>query len=163
MSDSTAEAQALGPQTPFKAAGRQLVDKPMAEIVRCLDGVRAGNDVEAVHDLRVATRRLRAVLSVLQPAFPGKPLKRFEKNIADLTDHLGDARDTDVFIEFLDKQIAEADVARAYEKVGLEAFRDSLKQIRAEQQVDLDRALTHIDEVKLAAQADAIFAAGGDA
>ncbi len=132
----------------------------MSEIGRCLPGVRAGDDVEAVHDLRVATRRLRAVLSVLKPAFPGKALERFEKDIAAMTDHLGEARDTDVFIEFLDKEIDSADPARAYETVGLTAFRDSLKQKRAAQQVELDKALSHIDEAKLIGEAIAIFAVG---
>jgi CHAD domain-containing protein len=151
------ENDVLDANTVFREAARQLVDKPMIEIVRCLDGARAGDDVEAIHDLRVATRRLRAVLSVLEPAFAGKSLNRFEKAISDLTDHLGEARDTDVFIEFLNEQIAGIDDGNAYEKLGVEAFRDSLKQKRAEQQLELEKALAHIDEETLRTEAGTIF------
>lgn len=152
------DIEILEAATPFRQAGRQLVDKPMMEIARCLSGARIGGDVEAVHDLRVATRRLRAVLSVLEPVFEGKPLARFEKAIADMTDHLGEARDTDVFIEFLNEQIAAIDDGSAYERIGLEAFRDSLSQTRADQQVDLEMALSSVSEEALRADADAIFA-----
>jgi len=151
------DIETLDAATPFRQAGRQLVDKPMMEIARCLWGARTGGDVEAVHDLRVATRRLRAVLSVLEPVFAGKPLARFEKAIADMTDHLGEARDTDVFIEFLNEQIARIDDGSAYERIGLEAFRDSLSQRRADQQVELEKALSVVSEEALRADADAIF------
>lgn len=152
-----ADIELLDANTPFREAARQLVDKPMLEIARCLEGARAGDDVEAIHDLRVATRRLRAVLSVLEPAFAGKPLSRFEKAISDLTDHLGEARDTDVFIEFLNERIAAIAEGSAYERLGLEAFRDSLKQQRSEQQLELEKALAHINEESLRSDAEQIF------
>ncbi|MDR3709684.1 MAG: CHAD domain-containing protein [Capsulimonadaceae bacterium] len=144
--------------TPFRLAARTMVDIPLAEILRRLDGARAGDDVEAVHDLRVATRRLRAVLSVIEPAYAGKALRRFEKSIADMTDQLGEARDTDVFIEFLNERIAaDEDGMAPYERVGLEAFRDSLRQARANQQVELEAALAHVDEEALRTAADSLF------
>lgn len=152
------ESEILNAETSFRDASRRLVDKPMGEIGRCLAGARAGDDVEAIHDLRVATRRLRAVLSVIEPAYSGKALANFEKQIADLTDHLGAARDTDVFIEFLNDQINESAQAKAFERIGLEAFRDSLKQQRAEQQEVLVKALEHIDEDSLKSDARELFA-----
>ena len=136
-----------------------MVEAPLREIVRCLEGARAGDDVEAVHDLRVATRRLRAVLSVMEPAFDGKPLRKLEKLVADMTDHLGEARDTDVFIEFLNEEIERsAEGMAAYERIGLEAFRDSLRQVRSRQQDDLEQALAHVDEDGLREAAEAVFA-----
>jgi len=156
------DIDSIGPDTSFREAATAIVEKPMSEIMRCLEGVRAGGDVEAVHDLRVATRRLRAVISVIAPAFEGKALDKFEKVISNMTDHLGEARDTDVFIEFLDEQINGVDSDKPYEAVGLAAFRDSLKERRAELQVELVQALTHIDESKLRGDADAIFGKQGN-
>ncbi|HEY3329564.1 MAG TPA: CHAD domain-containing protein [Capsulimonadaceae bacterium] len=157
------EIEIIGPDTSFRTASQAAVEKPLAEIFRCLGGVREGGDIEAVHDLRVATRRLRAVVSVIAPAFEGKPLRRFEKTVSDMTDHLGEARDTDVFIEFLDAEIESIDEAHHYEKVGLYAYRDFLKERRQALQNDLETALAHVDEEKLRSDVDAIFAQRGTA
>jgi CHAD domain-containing protein len=144
--------------TPFREAAQACVEKPLGEIHRCLGGVRAGDDIEALHDLRVATRRLRAVLSVLEPAYPGKALGRFNKTVSDLTDALGEARDTDVFIEFMDAEIDAVDDGRSFDRVGLDAFRDHLRHNRSVQQRTLDKELAGIDEDGLRRDADAIFA-----
>ena len=143
--------------TPFVTATKASIEKPVAEIVRCLDAVRAGDDIEAVHDIRVATRRLRALLSVVEPIAEPKAWRKFNKSIATLTDQLGVARDTDVFIEFLDKQLEKIDDANSYERPGVEAFRDAMKQERATQQVDVELAIEHIDADGLRREAHAIF------
>lgn len=144
--------------TLFRKAAQMLVETPLLEILRCLDGARAGNDVEAIHDLRVATRRLRAVISVIEPIYLGKPLRKFERSISDMTDHLGEARDTDVFIEFVTEYLAtEAAEMAPFERVGVEAFRDSLRQMRGLQQRELETALAKVDERSLRESANAVF------
>ena len=152
------QEQAVNGETPFREAARLSVDKPVREIFRCLDGVRSGSDVEALHDMRVATRRLRAVLSVIEPAYQGKPLRRFTSSIAALTDALGAARDTDVFIEFLEGELEKVDAARAYERVGLEAYIEELKGVRKTQQGQLLKEVEHLDEAALRRDAEQVFA-----
>lgn len=151
----------IGPETPFRETAVALVEKPMSEIERCLDAVRQGGDVEALHDLRVATRRLRAVISVIAPAFPGKDLRRFEKVISDMTDHLGEARDTDVFIEFLDEEIDKTEAIREFEAVGMKAFRDHLKERRRAQQDELEKALGQVHLERLRHDAAAMLCIDG--
>lgn len=55
-------------------------------------------DIERVHDMRVATRRLRAALEVFEPCFPAKPFRRALRKVKDLADALGERRDRDVTI-----------------------------------------------------------------
>jgi CHAD domain-containing protein len=69
-------------------------------------------DVERVHDMRVATRRLRAALEVFEPCFPGKRWRKALKRVKALADALGGRRDLDVEIELLEGlsgEIAEDD------------------------------------------------------
>jgi triphosphatase len=63
-------------------------------------GVRLGEDPEELHDMRVATRRLRATLRLYAEALP-KRAERFEKDLHWAADALGDVRDLDVHLERL--------------------------------------------------------------
>ncbi|WP_158412959.1 CHAD domain-containing protein [Holophaga foetida] len=58
--------------------------------------------IEALHDARVASRRLRAVLRLLDPGlYPG--LKRQQKRLEDFTEILGTVRELDVHNQILEE------------------------------------------------------------
>src|SRR5262249_43843856 len=62
--------------------------------------------------MRVATRRLRAVLEVFAPCFPRKRHRKALKRVKALADALGERRDPDVELELLEscaEEIAEED------------------------------------------------------
>ena len=65
-------------------------------------------DIEPLHDMRVATRRLRAALEVYAPCFPSKRHRKALKRVKKLADALGERRDRDVAIEFLTGFAGEA-------------------------------------------------------
>jgi CHAD domain-containing protein len=72
------------------------------------------SDIKGVHDMRVASRRLRSVVRDFLPLLPNRfPRKRLKA----IADALGDVRDEDVAIKELDKLRAEAegDVAAGIE------------------------------------------------
>lgn len=56
-------------------------------------------DPEAVHQMRVALRRLRSALSVFKALVGGPETDSLKEGLKWLTDELGPARDTDVFID----------------------------------------------------------------
>ena len=58
-------------------------------------------DIERVHDMRVATRRLRAALEIFEPCFPDKPYGEALTEVKRLADALGERRDRDVAIATL--------------------------------------------------------------
>ncbi|HZO37398.1 MAG TPA: CHAD domain-containing protein [Solirubrobacteraceae bacterium] len=88
-------------------------DRPYAEAAALVVRVRAGelfshagrvldmSDIEAVHDMRVTTRRLRAALEIFEPCFPPKRFKPVLRDVKRLADALGERRDPDVRIEQL--------------------------------------------------------------
>lgn len=76
--------------------GRQL-----KSLARQLDGVRRAEDIEHVHQARVASRRLRAALKTLGDCFAAKQVRTWRKAIRRLGRALGPARDADVQIAFV--------------------------------------------------------------
>jgi CHAD domain-containing protein len=63
--------------------------------------VRSAGDTEAIHDLRVACRRMRTALGLFKSCLPPKKYVCWEKEFRRTTKRLGRARDLDVQIEFL--------------------------------------------------------------
>jgi len=66
-----------------------------------IDGVKAAQDSEFIHRMRVASRRLRAALPLFAGCFPDKKYRCWMQEIKKITRALGRARDADVQIEFL--------------------------------------------------------------
>ena len=60
-----------------------------AEVFEHSDDVLDMAEIERVHDMRVATRRLRAALEVFEPCFPAKRHRKALKRVKALADALG--------------------------------------------------------------------------
>ncbi len=58
-------------------------------------------EIEALHDMRVGSRRLRAALSVFGSLFPRDEFRTMERQVGDITDALGAVRDLDVHLDVL--------------------------------------------------------------
>src|SRR4051812_7746796 len=80
------------------AAGRKIIGTYFRAMVDNEDGTRAGEDPEALHDMRVATRRMRAALTVLEPYLESARVDRVRRGLRDVTRALGTVRDHDVLI-----------------------------------------------------------------
>lgn len=92
----------------FSQAAARVVKVRSKEVFAHSDGVLDLGEVERVHDMRVATRRLRAALEVFEPCFPPKRRRKALKKVKALADALGERRDADVEIAFLEGLVAEA-------------------------------------------------------
>jgi CHAD domain-containing protein len=98
----------------FSRAAAKVVKVRSKEVFAHSEGVLDLGDVERVHDMRVATRRLRAALEIFEPCFPQKRQRKALKKVKALADALGERRDADVEIalfEGLVDEAAEADRA----------------------------------------------------
>lgn len=65
-------------------------------------------DPEGVHNMRVASRRLRSAMQDFAPHLPSLKLKKAEKNVRGVARALGQVRDADVRLIALDELLAEA-------------------------------------------------------
>lgn len=96
----------------FSGAAAKAVRVRTKEVFAHSDGVLDLERVERVHDMRVATRRLRAALEIFEPCFPPKRHRKALKKVKALADALGERRDADVEIALLEELVeqgAEAD------------------------------------------------------
>ena len=99
-------------EASFSQAAARVVKVRSKEVFEHSEGVLDLSDVERVHAMRVATRRLRAALEVFEPCFPKKRHRKALKKVKSLADALGERRDADVEIALLENLVesaAEAD------------------------------------------------------
>jgi CHAD domain-containing protein len=77
------------------------------EAIRAHDpGTRLGEDPEELHQMRVATRRFRAILRAARAMFAPKPIEALREELAWLGTALGARRDLDVLEDHLRGQVA---------------------------------------------------------
>jgi CHAD domain-containing protein len=145
----------LSADDSYAEAAAKIVSVRAGELTDHARGVLDTGDIERVHDMRVATRRLRAALEVFEPCFPAKPYAETLRDVKRLADGLGDRRDRDVaiaamhgfsdqmaapdrrgissLIETLREEQAEANLALAplVEEQSLSSLRESLNELVA--------------------------------
>lgn len=91
----------MNPEDPICRYGAGVLTRHLLAMQAEVEGVRAAVDVEYVHRMRVASRRLRTALPLFSACLPQKRVKEWEKHIQRVTRALGAARDTDVHLEVL--------------------------------------------------------------
>jgi CHAD domain-containing protein len=87
----------------FREAAAMTVRVRAEEVFEHSAGVLDVSEIERVHAMRVATRRLRAAMEIFAPAFPRKQHREILKEVKGLADALGERRDRDVAIESMTK------------------------------------------------------------
>lgn len=114
----------LDESAPYALAAARVVEVRAAELAEHARGVLDMDEIERVHDMRVATRRLRAALEVFEPCFSRKPFKAALREVKELADALGERRDRDVTIAAL------AEVAAGLgssDRAGVESMIEALR------------------------------------
>jgi len=128
-------------KTDYKYAIGRLIETRFDEMMIHLDGTLSGKDPEDLHDMRVASRRLRAAMDVATTCFPPR-FRYFHKTIKELTDVLGGVRDYDVLrialIEYRDSRPAN-------ERPAINAM---LQTCRAEREVNRERLVQFFERLE---------------
>ena len=91
----------IDPAAPYRVMAARVIAVRTEEVFDHEAGTLDTDDIERVHDMRVATRRLRAALEFFAPCFPSRPFNRALGDVKALADALGARRDPDVQIEGL--------------------------------------------------------------
>jgi triphosphatase len=116
----------LSGSTSMVEAGRNYIASQVKKFREAEPTARAGKDREGVHDMRVATRRVRENLRLLgETCFNPAETDALRKKLQRLARTLGETRDTDVFLEHLDTYDAQLPVDQ---RAGLEPLRQLLKK-----------------------------------
>lgn len=92
----------LKPTDSLAEAGRKVLGFHFARMLKHEPGTRRGKDIEALHDMRVSTRRLRAAFRVFEAGFSKKAIAPLLDGLRATGQALGPVRDYDVFMEKLE-------------------------------------------------------------
>ena len=131
----------IGADTRYRVAIGRLIETRFDEMMLHLNGTLSGRDPEDLHDMRVASRRLRAAMDVATDCFPAR-FKYFHKTIKELTDVLGGVRDYDVLRETL---VAYRDSRPANERPAINAM---LQDCRTEREAGRERLFEFFDRLE---------------
>jgi CHAD domain-containing protein len=151
------EIPGLDASLPYAEAARRTVAVRAGELWQHAEGVLDTADIERVHDMRVASRRLRAVLEVYAPCFPKAALKPVLRDVKALADALGQRRDPDVQLAALE---AFAAAVGEPERPGVEAFAAMVRAEQGQGNETLAAALAEAERTDLRGRLAALVASG---
>jgi CHAD domain-containing protein len=136
----------LAPELPFRDAASLAVGTRAAEVWDHEHGVLDTGKIEGVHDMRVATRRLRAVMEIFAPCFPKKRHREALRDVKGIADVLGERRDPDVMIGRL-REVA--DELTSEDRPGIESLIEQLEAGQTDANERVGRALDEARNGKL--------------
>jgi CHAD domain-containing protein len=113
-------------------------------------------EIERVHDMRVATRRLRAALEVFRPCFPRDEFKAALREVKEIADALGERRDHDVTIATLEDFGASL---AAPDRPGIESLVAKLRSEQADANEELAPFVARLRLEALSERLSALVAA----
>ncbi|MEA2441800.1 MAG: hypothetical protein QOH76_3224 [Thermoleophilaceae bacterium] len=98
------KVKGLDPAGPLGENARRIIDVRAKEVRSFAPAVLDPRNVEALHDMRIAAKRLRYVLELTSPVF-GDGAARAAKRAKKLQDLLGEIHDCDVTIPRVERHI----------------------------------------------------------
>jgi CHAD domain-containing protein len=116
----------IDPSLSMPEAGRQIWRAQLMEVLLNEVGVRSHQNEDAVHDMRVAIRRIRAAQRIFGPYFDQQTIKPYLRMLRETARILGVARDLDVALDLLDKyEISLAPLKKVWKKERREAYKNA--------------------------------------
>jgi CHAD domain-containing protein len=139
----------------FREAAVRTVAVRADEVFEHAEHVLDVSDIERVHDMRVATRRLRAALEIFAPCFPKAEHRKVLKEVKRLADALGERRDPDVAIESFERV---RDALAPADRSGVNGLIDELRERQSGANATLAEAIEHARSSKLQERLTALTA-----
>lgn len=130
-------------EDPFGSVAARVVAVRAEELLEHSEGVLDIGDIERLHDMRVASRRLRAAMEVFEPCFPRKRFRAALEEVKAIADALGERRDRDVSI------LALQSFGEALDGQGRHGVDVMVEKLREEQLLANDRLAPFVDRRRL--------------
>ncbi len=136
-------AEPLDPGRPFAVSAQATILRYFKEVLDARPHVMANDDIEAVHEIRVAARRTRTALQTFSTLWPEKDVRHWLDYLAKIADAFTIARDTDVLIEYLEKQLkgAAGKDEQAHRAAAMAWLLERARQRRSKEQPILEKLL----------------------
>jgi CHAD domain-containing protein len=102
---SEGEALRLQPEDRLVDSAYRVLQKHFGRMLWNEPGTRLGLDAEYLHDMRVASRRIRAALRLFNKALPPRRCRSFTADFKWVGRSLGAVRDLDVYLLYLEGEL----------------------------------------------------------
>lgn len=123
---------------PVSRAVRHLAQGYLDDAQQACERFVTGDDPEALHDFRVALRRLRSLVGAYKPYIKDCLPKKQRRRIKDIAAATGLARDTEVQLQWLHPRLTQA---KEHEAAGFAWMVQRLQARLAEEYADLQNTL----------------------
>ena len=134
----------IAPEKSLEECARRIITTRLHEMMSFKKGAIDGRDIEYVHDMRVASRRLRAAMQNFADCFaPKKKFRRHLKRVDRITSTLGGVRDLDVLIDRFQKDVMTASEDA---QIGVQNLIRHLQKEREAQRVPMLRLFEKLDK-----------------
>lgn len=151
------EIPGLETDLAYGEVAARVLEVRCEELVDHSVGVLDMSEIEGVHAMRVATRRLRAAIEIFRPCFGKSDGARALKEVKALADALGERRDRDVAIDALE---AFADGMPTPDRPGIRSLVERFHDEQQRANVDLE---PFVEADRLAALAERVRALAAEA
>ncbi len=121
------------------------IDSQLKKLSTEINGSKSAEDIESVHQSRVASRKLRAAFGIFANCFPEKTLNKWRYEIRKLTKAFGPARDADVQMEFLNKTISNLGAEQKAFLPGIKRLLLRISQHREKQQSKVVKTVDRLE------------------
>jgi CHAD domain-containing protein len=127
-----AQIQPVEPQDTIAEAGRKVLLDQFVKMLHFEAGSRSGENIEDLHDMRVATRRIRSAMRLLGDYYKTKPVRAYRRQLQKVARALGEVRNLDVLIANIQQfqatldERCQADLQRVIDR--LDAEREQARQ-----------------------------------
>ena len=122
------------------------------KLMKHLQGARTCEDVEDVHQVRVASRRMRAAMRIFTDCFDKKAVANWQKRIKNLLKAFGKARDLDVQIIYLAEQLEQLPAEQKKARPGIRRMLLRWRQQRGAVQPNVVKAIESIEKKQVLTQ-----------
>lgn len=134
--------------TPRKGEWARVASLAIKHLDRCISlepKVLAGDDPDAIHDLRVATRRLQQVMDLVYPSPHSGEIRKLFRGLKRCRSSLSEIRNYDVLLGRVDTALSRKRTARrdAWEAIG-----DYLRELRSTR---MEKSLRKLAKANLSA------------
>jgi exopolyphosphatase/pppGpp-phosphohydrolase len=142
---------------PFVQSAQRMLTDRTQKMLEWPAEIQKHQDIEAVHKMRVASRRLRATLDAYESCCDPKLYKKVYREIKKAADILGAVRDTDVMLQHLHEQLEQAPQE---DRPGVQWFIDRISAYRRDREQELDNFLQSFDGAGLKQDIDSALKKG---
>lgn len=136
------DVRALTPEDGAREAGVKILWTRFDDMWSYASTVSKDFDIDGVHDMRVASRRLRTAMQTFKPYFGKKAFKEHGARIKDIADLLGEVRDRDVLLAELKDDLERLP---ENERSGLQGLINGMKSERKMYRESLKLALDELE------------------